>query len=143
MWFLRLALFTVLLAAPALSGCRQSTSTIRGKVTYEGAPVNRGQITFSPVDGHGVARSGPIESGKYTVDNVSPGKKTVQIIGVKQIHFSKTHAEEAEAARNGPPKTAPEKADEVPADAVGNNQAVETSEGVQELNFDLKRPKGG
>jgi hypothetical protein len=142
MWFFRLAFFAVMLAAPALSGCGQSASTLHGKVTYEGAPVHRGQITFTPADGHGIARSGPIESGSYTIENVPPGKKTVQIIGVKQIHFSKTHAEEAAAAKNGPPKVA-ETADEVPANAIGNNKAVETATGAQEMNFDLKRPTGG
>jgi hypothetical protein len=140
MWFLRLALFAALLMVQ--SGCRQSISTIHGKVTYDGSPVNRGQITFTPADGHGVARSGPIESGKYTVDNVPAGRKTVQVIGIKQIHFAKTHAEEAVAAKSGPPK-APESVDTVPANAQGNNQSVETALGVQELNFDLKQPKGG
>jgi hypothetical protein len=132
----------VILVVPALSGCRQSVSTIHGKVTYEGAPIQKGEITFSPADRRGVARSGKIEAGNYVVENVPPGKKTVEIIGVKQIHFAKTHGEMAEAAKKGPPK-APETADEVPADAIGNGQTVDTTEGIQERNFDLKRPKHG
>ena len=140
MWFHRLPLFAVLLAA--LPGCRQSTSSIHGNVTYEGAPIQRGQITFAPADKHGAAKSGQIESGKYTIENVLPGPKIVMITGVKQFHFPKSHAEMAEMAKRGPP-AAQDSADEVPANAVGNNKSVETKDGVQELNFDLKRPQGG
>lgn len=125
----------------ALAGCRKSISSVHGKVTYEGAAIGRGQITFTPVGGHGVPRSEAIEAGKYVVDNLPPGPKTVQIVGVKQIKFPKTQAEAAEAAKRGPPAAA-ETADEVPQNAEGNGQAVETTAGVQELNFDLKRPKG-
>jgi hypothetical protein len=130
----RLALLALMLAAPTLVGCKDSKSLIHGNVTYEGAPINRGQITFSPADGHGTAGSAPIEGGKYSVENVLPGKKIVQIIGVKQIQFAKT-SEEASKRR-----AAPETADEVPPNAVGNNQVIETTTGAQELNFDLKRP---
>jgi hypothetical protein len=133
-----LALFLVL----AFLGCKQSTSSTHGNVTYEGTPVHRGQITFTPADGHGQARSGKVESGNYTVEDVPPGKKIVQIIGVKETHVPKTHAEMAEAAKRGPPKTV-ESADEVPANAVGNGQTIETKQGSQEFNFELKRPKGG
>jgi hypothetical protein len=128
----------VILLVVASAGCRQSSSTVRGKVTYEGSAVDRGQITFMPASGHGTSRSGPIASGGFKIDGVPPGPKIVQIIGVKQIHF-KTRAEMAEAAKRGPP-AAPETADEVPANAVGNGQTVEIAAGAQEMNFDLKRP---
>jgi hypothetical protein len=133
----------IILCVPALSGCRQSISSIHGKVTYEGAPIQRGQITFAPADRRGVARSGPIESGKYTVENVPPGRKIVMISSIsKPSHVPKSHAEMDEMAKRGPP-AAPDSADEVPANAVGNNASIETTQGVQEYNFDLKRPKGG
>jgi hypothetical protein len=124
----------------AFAGCKPSISSIRGKVTYDGAAVARGQITFMPEGGHGVARSGKIEAGNYVVNDVPPGRKTVQIVGVKQIKFAKTQAEAAEAAKRGPPAAA-ESADDVPQNAEGNGQTVETAAGAQELNFDLKRPK--
>ncbi len=136
----RLALFAALLAV--LSGCRQSSSAIHGKVTYEGAAVQRGQITFAPPGRQGVALSGTIEAGKYKIDNVPPGQKLVMITSVKQFHFPKSHAEMAEMAKRGPPP-AQDTADEVPANAEGNNQSIEVTQGVRELNFDLKRPKGG
>ena len=135
-------LVVLLLVVPVLIGCQQSKPSIHGTVTYEGVPISRGQITFAPADGRGVARSAPIEAGKYTIENVPPGKKIVQIIGVKQIQFAKTHAEMAAAAKRGAP-AAPETADEVPTYAEGNNQAIETIQGSQERNFNLKRPQGG
>ncbi len=135
----RLVLLALTFAAAIVTGCRHSTTSVHGKVTYDGKPIGRGQITFSPAGGHGVVRSGPIAAGKYTVDNVPPGPKILQIIGVQKINFPKTHAEMAEAAKRGPP-AAPETADEVPANAVGNGQTVEIAAGSQELNFDLKRP---
>jgi hypothetical protein len=135
----RFAILALLLAA--LSGCRQSTPSIHGKVTYEGAPIQRGQITFSPADGRGTAHSGPIQSGQYKVDDVPPGRKVVLISSVKQFQFPKSHAEMAEMAKRGTPASQ-DSADEVPANAVGNNKAIETATGAQEFNFDLKRPAG-
>jgi len=108
-------------------------------VTYEGAPINRGSITFWPADGRGAESSGPIDAGRYSIGNVPPGKKIVEIIGVKQVHFAKTHAEMAARAKAAP-NAEPESADEVPADAQGNKQSIETTEGAQELDFDLKKP---
>jgi hypothetical protein len=131
-----LFLLALALLPAALAGCRQSTSTVHGTVMYEGAAISRGQITFTPASGHGVARSGPISSGKYSVNDVPPGRKTVQIIGVKQIHFAKTQGEDAKRG----PSAAAETADDVPADAEGNGQTVETTPGEQELDFNLKRP---
>jgi hypothetical protein len=132
----------VLLAALLLGCGRSPSSVISGNVTYEGVPVSRGQISFAPVGGQGRVCSGPIDAGKYRVENVPAGRMIVQIIGVKQIHFARTHAEMAEAAKREHPPAA-ETADEVPANAQGNNQSIETAQGVQELNFDLKRPAQG
>ena len=117
------------------AGCRPPVSSVHGNVTYEGAVIARGQITFMPLGGRGAERSGKIQGGKYVVNDVAPGSKTVQIIGVKQIKFPKTQAEMAAAAKRVPPPP-PETADEVPANAEGNGQTVETTAGVQELNFD-------
>ena len=102
-------------------------------------PIGRGQITFAPTGRRGTVRSAAIESGRYVVDNVPPGPKTVLIVGLKQVKFAKTRAEMAEMAKQGS-HAVPASADEVPADAVGNNQTVETKQGEQEMNFDLKRP---
>jgi len=133
-------LFAAILAVSVLVGCKQSSKTsINGNVTYEGAPIARGQITFAPADGHGKVCGQAIAAGKYGIENVPPGSKIVQIIGVKQVHFAKTHKEMADAA-NRDTDDEPERADEVPANAQGNNQTIEITAGVQELNFDLKKP---
>ena len=85
--------------------------------------------------------SGQIAAGKYSIENVPPGRKIVLITSVKQYHFPKSHAEMAEMAKRGPPPTQ-ETADEVPANAQGNNASIETTQGVQQFNFDLKPPSG-
>jgi hypothetical protein len=131
----RWALLALALAA-VLTGC-QPASSVHGEVTYEGSPVGRGEVTLLPPGGHGAAFSGPINDGKYKIDNVPAGPKKAQIIAVKQIHFAKTQAE----AAHRDPSAAPETADLIPADAEGNNQTVETTAGDQELNFHLKKPK--
>ena len=133
----RPALLAVLLAVAALSGCNKgSGSSIQGSVTYEGAPLKRGQITFTPADGRGKTCGASIAEGKYKVSDVPPGKKMVGISSVKEIHFHRTTGDAAKDT-NGPP---PETASDLPEDAQGNNQVVEITAGAQELNFDLKRP---
>ncbi len=135
----RRALLALLLVAPALTGCnRDSGSSIQGIVTYEGAPVKHGGITFTPVDGRGRACGAPIDEGKYKVSGVPPGKKMVGIVSVKEIHFHRTTGEAAKDTSD-----APETASDMPEDAQGNNQTVEVIAGAQELNFDLKRPETG
>lgn len=68
-----------LLAAPmALAGCGDDTGlptryAVRGTVKYKGLPVERGTISFVPVDPAGRAASGAIEGGSYTLTTLSPG----------------------------------------------------------------------
>ncbi|MGO9113890.1 MAG: hypothetical protein ACLP9L_32065 [Thermoguttaceae bacterium] len=137
MVFRRFALWSLLLTAPCLIGCgKGSVSSIHGNVTYEGAPVKRGRITFTPCDGRGKTCGGAIEEGKYTVTDMPPGRKMVRINSIKEIRFHKTSGEAAKDTAGSPP----EAASGLPVDAQGNDQIVETTVGAQELNFDLKRP---
>ena len=141
----RLNSTALLLAALLLVGCESRGPSISGRVTYEGAPIKNGQITFTPTSGRGSVCSAKIENGAYRVVNVSPGQKKVQIIGVKKIHF-RPPAEQAaasKAAKAAGEVVTPESTEDMPDNAEGNNQVIETTEGVQERNFDLKRPKEG
>ena len=60
-------------------GCGGSgLSTVEGKVTFEGEPVEEGSIVFEPKDGVGRAVGGIIKDGKYRLEGesgVEPGKK--------------------------------------------------------------------
>ena len=52
---------------PLLLGCGGALS-VTGTVTYDGKPIEDGQISFLPVDGKGTPARGPIVGGKYRVD---------------------------------------------------------------------------
>lgn len=127
-----------------LAGCGTAT-TVSGTITYEGEPVQEGWVTFLPVDGNGSEAGAKITDGEYHVDEISPGEKTVQIVGVKEVPFVASSAEMEQQSRENPNRVGDGRdlvypADTVPPDAVGNNQRVTVNEGAQTLDFDLKEP---
>src|SRR5260370_6052965 len=65
------------LVLPVL-GC--GTATVTGTVTYDGQPVTKGKITFLAPDENGAAVGTDIEQSKYTLKDLSPGKKQVIIL---------------------------------------------------------------
>jgi hypothetical protein len=61
-----------------VAGCGDSSGfetryKVSGTVTYKGAPVAKGKISFSPVKGEGRGATGQIENGSYTLTSVEPG----------------------------------------------------------------------
>jgi hypothetical protein len=136
-------IFSVLLAAALLplAGCGSSNS-VSGHVTYEAKPVANGSISFLPADGHGSAAGGPIVDGVYQIENLIPGMKIVQIVAVKTTNVPASHEERQrqaiERAKRGDTTSIVERADEIPADAEGNNRQFEIKPGSQTLDFDLK-----
>jgi len=69
---------TVLLAFP-LWGCGAATSNrVEGTVTFDGNPIESGEIRFLPKNGEGGVGAGSIENGKYSIE-CAPGEKNVQI----------------------------------------------------------------
>jgi hypothetical protein len=58
---------------------------VSGKVTYNGAPVQKGKIAFAPDDKEGRGATGQIENGMYSLtthspgDGAFPGKYTVTV----------------------------------------------------------------
>jgi hypothetical protein len=127
-----------------VTGCGSSTS-VSGHVNFEGKSVGNGAITFLPADGRGPVAGGPIADGQYQIATLAPGKKIVQIIGVKKINFALSNAEmERQAKENskrGDTTGIVERADEIPADAEGNNRQIDLPAGKQTLDFDLKARK--
>jgi hypothetical protein len=67
------------LALIIVAGCsRPETVEVSGAVTWEGAPVPHGDITFFDVDPHVPAAAGKIVEGSYTFQ-CKPGKKRIEI----------------------------------------------------------------
>src|SRR5438309_491715 len=75
----RFALAFFCFLPPLLLGCSGGQATVTGTVTYDGKEVANGTISFYPVDGEGPTAGGMIKNGKYTVTNLTPGKKRVEI----------------------------------------------------------------
>jgi hypothetical protein len=79
---------------------------VSGKVTYNGNPLEKGDISFVPEDGKGVGSSGAIENGYYnmstggTNDGARPGKYKVTITAKEDATAkAKADFEKARAAR--------------------------------------------
>ena len=56
-----------LLLLCCLTGCDNGRSSVTGKVTYQGQPVETGSISFEPIDGKGGTSGGAIEQGQFTL----------------------------------------------------------------------------
>jgi hypothetical protein len=67
--------FLVLLALVALTGCGGSTSTVKGKVSYNGKLLKGGNVTFISTTSGKPSVSAPImEDGTYLATGVPTGK---------------------------------------------------------------------
>ncbi len=68
-----------------LAGCSgRSTYDVSGVVTYDGQPVEKGEISFVPTDGLAAPDAGLIEDGKFAFA-ATPGKKVVKIRGSRAL----------------------------------------------------------
>lgn len=133
--WLAAALITV--ALPLLSGCGAAKMPISGSVTYDGQPVAYGAISFAPADGVGPSAGGEILDGRYTVPDITPGKKIVNIISAEKpsgpVGSGDAYDKGAEAAKA---------AAQIPPNAEGNNAQIEVTSGTTTLDFALKKPAG-
>jgi hypothetical protein len=126
-----------------LAGCGSSaTTSASGRVTYQTKPVENGAISFLPADGHGPTAGAEIVDGRYEITNLVPGKKIVEIVAAKKTSGPVSHEDRQrqsmENAKRGAIPPNADRADEIPADAEGNNRQIEVKPGSQTLDFDLK-----
>ena len=135
--------FGLVCMAALAAGCgRGGGTTVSGRVTYEDAPVARGQIMFTPADGKGPIVGGEISAGSYSLSDVSPGQKVVQISASEDAPVVLTTEDLAKAAQTGKAAAPPPKVT-VPPNAAGNGATIEIKSGRQTLDFHLKKPAGG
>lgn len=133
----------VAVLAALVAGCGSGGgTTVSGSVTYEATPVASGQIMFTPADGKGPIVGGPIAAGSYSVSDLTPGQKVVQISSSEDAVVILTSEDLAKAAQTGKPAAPPPKV-MVPPQATGNGATVEIKSGRQTLDFHLKKPPGG
>jgi hypothetical protein len=133
--FLSIALGLGFMAA--FLGCEgTSGTTVTGKVTYDGAPVESGAISFMPVDGQGAAAGATIVNGVYKVDGVPPGKKIVEVVSAAPDPGPMSSEENYKRSQEAPQK-APQT---VPQNAAGNGAQHQIGEGEQVLDIALGKP---
>jgi hypothetical protein len=72
------------LAILFLVGCGPTVHTVKGTVTYDGAPLADGSIVFKSKDPKVGSGGGAIKDGKYTAA-VKPGQYTVEIRASKMM----------------------------------------------------------
>jgi len=65
-------------------GGKSGEVEVRGTVTVDGEPVERGSVTFLAADHGGAAGGGVINNGEY-VASVTPGEKIVMVMGSKKV----------------------------------------------------------
>ncbi len=131
----------LLATTAALPGCGGSDTSVRGTVTYDGQPVQRGVITFTPTDG-GKPEGSKILAGEFVIESIQPGNKQVSVIGVI-----------GGEAENSAPVTSDDKirsmveasreAEMIPTNAVGNGQTVSVEAGTQDIVIELSRRDAG
>jgi hypothetical protein len=149
---IRRSLMCLLCACLLGCGGNRPTAIVSGSITFDGADVESGAITFTPEEG-GSTSGAEIRGGRYIANNVAVGKNRVHITsrgsagapgsggGYAQMSDMYREAYRRGAAGQGAAKKLVEKAPAVvPPNAVGNDQTVEIEPGKQTRNFDLRKP---
>ena len=78
-------LLGLVLLCAALPGCSgDGLVNLKGTVSLDGKPLERGTIRFVAADGTGPSAETVIQAGAYSVD-LPAGKKRVSILGYKKI----------------------------------------------------------
>jgi hypothetical protein len=85
-------------------GARPTTLNVRGEVSYDGRPVERGQIEFSPVDNTpGPSAIAAIDAGRYEV-SAKWGLRSEGVYRVRILAYKRTNKKEPNRVdRGGPP----------------------------------------
>src|SRR5687768_2170381 len=77
---MRYAPYLLWIALLALCGCKRDSGTsVSGMVTYNGHYLEKGHITFFPVEGADSTRGAEIVNGEFKVQDLTPGKKRVVV----------------------------------------------------------------
>jgi len=121
-----------------VGGCGESGGpSLTGSVTYNGAPVENGLITFEAVNG-GTSFGAGVSDGKYIAKKVYTGQFKVTVQANPNIVVPKTREDFERQNRISPSQ--PESFDYIPEDAEGNGQTVEVKLGDQTLDFAITGP---
>lgn len=122
-----------------LTGCGGATGTVQGTVTFQGQPVENGEVRFEPVSGMGSTLGERIASGKFSVAKLLPGKYKVTV-EVFRAEIKITNPGDPESQRKLTPAEMSAQADPLPPDTIGKEQEFEVKPGEQTMTFALTSP---
>jgi hypothetical protein len=122
-------------ASLILAGCSSNNlAVVKGAVTFDGKPIEKGAINFYPADGKSSTAGGEIKDGQYSV-MVPVGLMKVYIGGVPKVIGMRP-------AREGPGgKEQPITVESIPSKYADRNETVlqiQVNPGVNEKDWDLK-----
>jgi hypothetical protein len=121
-----------LLLLLCLAGCSGAAlPSVSGTVTWNGAPLEGGFISFLPESGVQATCKGDIKEGRYEVPGITPGNWRVVITPLPRAKVVSTPWGEQRAQVSGAEMRAA-------ANAKGNNQVVTIGAENQTLDFDLQ-----
>jgi hypothetical protein len=143
-WSPRLAWTWMLLMSILAGGCGPANplgrKAVSGKITLNGAPLENGNISFSPKSDKGVSSGAVIVGGAYSIETekgLPEGEYVVRI-------FAATPDTRAPDPNLPPgPRTSPPGIDLIPPEynARSDKVARVTAEGPNEFNFDIVTKK--
>src|SRR5205807_4016510 len=113
-------------------GCGAKEAGLFGEVTFENTAIEKGFITFFPVDDPaGATKGAEIVDGKYKISGLTPGKKRVRIAAEPRTQIVPRKGGATPQVKFMPPKTP------VPGNAIGNDQVVVIAPGERHCDFHL------
>lgn len=131
------AVALVVSAVVAVAGC-QPNNSLRGKVTYNGKPVEQGSVVFLSADRNGPGFSARVRGGVYATDKIQLGKHIAIVRGIDKPGVKSKEEFIRQREQQSNPRNLP--VDYIPEDATGNSQTVDIVGGDQMLDFALQGP---
>jgi hypothetical protein len=132
-------LASIVLSAFAMChlGCSAgSTGTVSGNVSFNGQPIDRGLITFSPTGPDGGTAGGDITFGKYEVQKLKPAEYQVSVAAVPELKI--VMPGDPETKRKLTDEEIRARIDPLPMDTTGREQTIKIKPGTQTLDFKLE-----
>ena len=120
-----------------LGGCFSgSAGTVSGSVTYNGKPLEKGLITFSPTGSKGGTAGGEVVGGKFRVEQIVPAPYQVSVAAVPELKIIMPG--DPETKRKLSDAEIQAMIDSLPPDTTGKEQAIDVKGGTQVLDFKLE-----
>jgi hypothetical protein len=118
-------------------GCfSSSTGTVSGSVTFNGKPLEKGEIIFSPTGAKGGSAGGQVVAGNYRVEGLVPAPYQVSVTAVGELKIIGPN--DPEAKRKLTDAEIQALIDPLPPDTTGKEQSTEVKGGSQVLDFKLE-----